>query len=646
MKTKIPVRKKKYQHDFRYTHLTTFDFSQTRPVSVIPCLEGDNVKVNFMQTTQMSPLAVPTYGSFDLKFSHFFVPSTSVFEHYHEYRMESQDTSLSQKKILPFTQPWVFFQLLFGGEGLSYSSDAIQIDNEFETYGYVSGPLFVGDLSTLQDYGTIGICSSSGSGSSTVYDFNHDFVFAGKLFDVQEEFYNYWYIDLTLKGRQLLNIFEGLGYSIPRILSFEDSVGAEQCAHLLSDICDATPLLSFFRVFYDYIYPSEYLPALGVGGLFPYSSSQMYLEFSDLKKLLNLVFTSYRSDFWTSQFVSPNLASSGSNPFGAVANSTAYYPGNNLLMLSTNNNVNVIHQETSSKTQTLSSYALRWLESASDYVLRNNLAGSRFKEWMKVHFGLFTEAETKFCSQFIKSDSSNIVIRRIVNQAETSQMLLGELGGEGSSGGSYTFSYDAKEDGFIISLAVLIPQVGYVHGCAPWTIYPSSPKDLYLEEFDSVGYEAVPRKLLYSKVGLRSFDGSLPTDAGGSTIAGDSMAPNSVFGYLPRNSYRYRYMPDLLTGDFAVNSRNALLGSYHTFRDLTPYAVSDTLKNNLNWKQITTDFDRVFAVPSNDERNFVDHFITIFNFHVHKTSVVKSASDSLPLFDKSGEDVNIEYMGN
>lgn len=631
MKITMPTASnKRYNHHFQFPHLTTFDFAQIRPISVIPCIAGDKVKVNYRQTTLMSPLAVPTYGSFDLKFSSYFVPTTSIWHRYEDYRREGRDSSIASNP--PSIDLLTFFETIFSGDGVfsPYDCSVYYDSQQYNVYGFIDN--LDPDSSTLKEYATLGIVDEDSSDP-----FAHDFVFAGRV-SGENDFY-YWYLDLTIKGRNLLNIFEGLGYAIPRVLTFSTMTASQVCYSYLNSPSDASPLLSFFRVLYDYVYPSEYLDALGVGKYFGEDVS--VLQVDDINKLFELVFNAYKHDFWTSLFVGPN-SSTSSSPVGAQSLTTLEAN----LQIGQSSNTNYVQQNSPAISTTMTSNVLRWLESASDYVLRNNLAGSRFADWMRAHFGFVTSQENKNISKFIKSSSDTVVIRAVQNQSESSQMLLGELAGQGSSQGGSGFSYDCKEDGFIIILATLVPQIGYVFGNAPWTIYPTDQKDLYTPEFDSLGYEGVPRQLLFSRYGLRSFDGITPMEKSGLPISSSMIDANSIFGYAPRYSYRYRFMPDMMTGDFALNSRNSVLGSYHTFRDLTPYALAGTLNNNLNFKLIDTDFDRVFAVPSNDERNFVDHFITLFNFDVRKSSFVKSASDSLPFFDKSGKDEVFDFMGN
>lgn len=625
MKVNMPIalRKKRYHHDLSSTHITTLDVGDLRPTYVAPLLAGEKISLQYSQLTRLSSLQVPTFGNFSIRSAAYFVPYTTIWRRYEEWRKTGNDQSMSSDKSMPLVMMYNLFEPLGITTTISDYRPLLSVTGSNSFIEWESDMTYQNDDVTSWY-------------NNNYANFSSDFVCASYS-DVSES--SVYFGNLTLKGRHYVNILESLGYNIPRILGGPfynvgdtgNSYFNNKFSSLWLYSLDATALLSFYRVLYDYVFPSRYVNDLAVGGLFGDTSS------IDWTALRELIFTAYDADWWTSLFVTPNTANGSVGSNGIVNNGSVLSPAESgSLAFGQTVNANIIDKTSGSAT--LSNYALRWLQSASDYVLRNNIGGTRFHEWMRSHFGFVTKMQDKDRSIFVKSFTDYVDISSVVSSTTTDYAQLGDQGGRGVSSGRNSLKFEAQEDGMFLVLTQLVPAVGYVHGLAPWTRYCNNSLDLFTPEFSDVGYEGIPSAELFSRCGVRLFDGSVPTPA-----QYTPRIATEPFGFAPRYSDRHKRGVDMLTGDFVFNSRNVDLGAYHTFRDVQ---ASKSKLNDLDFLQVGKDYNRIFSdVPSQiDGGSLYDKFFSVFHFKVDKTSQIPSMSDSLPFFDEKASE-SVEYMG-
>ena len=238
-------------------------------------------------------------------------------------------------------------------------------------------------------------------------------------------------------------------------------------------------------------------------------------------------------------------------------------------------------------------------------------------------------------STFIKSWDDVINIDPVTSQTENSGARLGDMAATAKGSISDKFHYDCDERGYLIFLSQVLPVTECYQGVKPWCHDIESPFDFYTPDFDGMGFEGVPLKDVY-------FGGS-------GTAKIDVTSPNAVFGYCPRYTNRYKRQNHYLSGDFRLNSRNANLEAYHTLRNLDyGKSAGDTLSLNRSFLEVDNQYNRIFAADPTDanRKSLYDKIFTIFRFDVQKYSHMLSVSESIPFFDKSGEKVEMPYLGN
>lgn len=431
------------------------------------------------------------------------------------------------------------------------------------------------------------------------------------------------YRKLTNKGRVMFNVLKALGY--PMKFALNSSTGWH------TNYLEALPLLVYARVLFDWLYPSIYVKQQNFGQIFDNALTE--LNEGSLQKICDLVFCAYDQDFYTNAWLKYNSPASGYS-------STSQFTAGDLTGVESNADTTGISAGSATSSTTITAAGLRLLQSVSDYVIRNNIVGSRFFERIKARFGFTTQENRHDFSSFLKVWSDDIKLMDVTATTETSSQMLGEQAGKGYSQGGGTLHFTANEFGALIFLSQIVPSIGYVQGQKPWTRPLNAPTDLYTPEFDNVGMQPLPKSELLSDGYHNTLNKS---------VVGLS---DEVFGFVPRYS-EYKHGFDFLTGDFTIPSRGMdTAGAYHTFR-LLDVPITDAqatdfdLLNDAEFRRVSNQFNRVFALDPQDSsgNSDYDHFFVGFNFGVTAHRNMLSISESLPLFNRSGKDADFDYLG-
>lgn len=187
----------------------------------------------------------------------------------------------------------------------------------------------------------------------------------------------------------------------------------------------------------------------------------------------------------------------------------------------------------------------------------NTLAGRRIAELLRAQgLGSYVD-ECK--SNFIGSFSLDLNIYDIPSQSDTYNEAsaegkhLGELGAFGRASGKHDdVKYNTSEDGYFITLLVVVPLGGYAEGIDEDALNLTKYEQ-YNEEFDSAGYEFNPKLLL---------QGSQPYSA----PIGDSVGSlDDSFGLAPRD-FKRKFGHSKLNGDFSLRSTRKSYDPFHLER--------------------------------------------------------------------------------
>lgn len=190
----------------------------------------------------------------------------------------------------------------------------------------------------------------------------------------------------------------------------------------------------------------------------------------------------------------------------------------------------------------------------------NTIAGRRIAELLRAQgFGSYVD-ECK--PNFIGSFSLDLDIYDLPSQSDTYNQAsdegkhLGEFGAYGRGSGSQDdVKFSTSEDGYFITLLVVVPYGGYAETVDEDALNIRKYEQ-YNGEFDSMGYEFNPKLLI---------QGSLPW----STPISDSSVGSldDSFGLAPRD-FKRKFGRSVLNGDFSLRSVRKSYDSFHLERVL------------------------------------------------------------------------------
>lgn len=604
MKANIPLGfdVKLNQQNLSFPVVQTLSINDARCVGCINMEQGERVHVNLSQFSRFAPLVAPTFGDFKLKTHVFWVPTRLVWSHYGEYMNASLDASFDAFK-----------------EPLNFS-----LCDLFETmteYG----------LLQLKDvFDTIDGYEKRGDGKPK-YDVN-------MWIDGSGESYNF-----SAFGRQIFSSLQALGYAIPLFVVGRVSGSSSHVEYKFyhEERYSLYPLLSLFRCFYDWLYPSQYVTQQGLGLFFLDDFHPQWRNGTQeerklwLSQMFTLLYNAYDKSFFTSLWARPNQVSQntsgnrGTSMIGNVRTVDAHGYDNTIVADADSTSISISPGEYET---TFSADAIRWMEKVSDFLLRSNIGGTRVREFLKAHFG-YAPSEMRNCSQWLRTFTDNVVIQDVTNLSATSA-VLGEQGGKGHSYGSGSLKFEASERGMLIFITQVVPKIGYYQGIDKYCRAIKSRFDLFLHDFDSATMVGVPRSSLFAQYRDYSDLEKVPL-----------WSYNDVLGYAPNDAER-KFKRAVLSGDFLFNSRNTGLDSYHTMRDVL-FGRND-LALDSKFLEADNQTQRIFAYTGEDTANGYAQYDKIFNemfFEVTKYSHAKSLSESLPFFDEDGKRVSVEYQG-
>lgn len=308
---------------------------------------------------------------------------------------------------------------------------------------------------------------------------------------------------------------------------------------------------------------------------------------------------------------------------------------------------------------------LEALKRAYVYINKYSVAGKAIAEILRMNgLGKYVD---ECAGRFIDANEDSIKISDVVATAQTNadnqadSVKLGQYGGRGLGLAEKQFSFSTDKHGYLIVLSSIVPEAGYVN--APDLTLEDVTKDsMFQGQFDGLGYEALPKKIL-----------------GGSHVLSTGLSTgNDTFGFLPTFS-RYKFVSNKANGDFRLNSMRAslrpyTLDKYIPINEANPYYTADVVGTGTrevtvctrnygygdlpnageDWRYVNKycwngDFNRIFAAeddgvewigvyPNNNAHLFnsfsYDNFLTHNVFQITYWAPMKPIEDSYGTIDE------------
>lgn len=474
-------------------------------------------------------------------------------------------------------------------------------------------------------------------------------------------------------GKRIRKALLGAGYQ----LNFD----TDECVSLM-------PLFALHKAWYELFglqlfenyedtYANKILQRYDNENVDKYSFAQTQLNYLDdlfgfAVELGSLWYTE-KSDFVNAH--TANITSNVKNPaintfidvYGAsdgkqVASQNLYGPLDNLGVQETdvgkNGHIRTITQNHGQLDSELLKRLYKWTN-------RNSIVGQRVRDLL-VQQGLSDYVDE--CEpRFIGYDDTHIQISDVVSNSDTFEAansstpehgaILGEYGGRGLQYvDSKQFTFEAKEYGFWVCLAVVVPEAGYCQAL-DGNVLCCNKTDFYQPEFDGLGMEANPKLLVCADspvanpaIGmgndLRSTFGFAPR------YSRLKVAPNVINGDFSLRSTRQDYEPYTLDRLFEINGKNSTSVDssgtrsvlIHEKFDVADFPIAGNIWRYIGRYPFLTNFNRIFANVgqlgkiSEDEVTKVDYSHELTNcqsdnFMVHNTVHMDYWAPMLPIED-------------
>jgi hypothetical protein len=203
------------------------------------------------------------------------------------------------------------------------------------------------------------------------------------------------------------------------------------------------------------------------------------------------------------------------------------------------------------------------LNRLNEYLIRNNISGNRYNEFIMAHFGERVPDLRVDRPDYIVGVKTPVQVSELLNTANNQGFQSGQANAYAQGNSN---NYQVTEHGIIMGIFTMIPSIGYT-SATPKLLHKLDRFDYFLPVFDAMGEQEIKNKELVA----------------------NHTNPEGTFGYVPRYS-EYRLPFNLSTGQLATT-----LKQMHLNRDLP---------NNTNLNASFFDanpINRIFVNTSNTD---------------------------------------------
>lgn len=579
-KISVGVKTKKYTHHIPFDNNTTMQFGVIQPLFHQFLNSNDRLSSDVRQLVRLSPLPVPTFGRMHLENNIKFVKMSDIYPAYEAY-LSHQFVNTSHSQYVPMELPFVTPALLCLWL-LKYSVYTTYKRNTDGNYAITTLPADYQTLSgTLFDPHTGKTSYNLQNFCTPQFTTNVSPDGADYIVYSPDEKYIYCF-RFTNAARRLRSILVGLGYTYDLDVT---------------DKLDVTPLLAFYKAYYDTYAPSRDSSWTQtacfrlVNFIYDYNLSAISTLFED--SLTGSITDSIRKsafqfldDLLNCWYVEPlNYVSSHRLKPGDNRAASAYNPAQ--IDMEGNFVDPLLYDDVERtlpdiNTNSLNALAIRQVLKLSRFITKDSVIGQKVSTWLKAHFNANVDNS-------IFKDSTNIVTTRVncsINDVfSTSDTLsdnggetLGAYAGKGLGFDNSGFDFTAPSFGYVICLSCIVPDANFFQGYDP-TLSAIKPDQRPNADFDAFGYEVTP---LASIAPLN--DVSLSQRA--------VKISKKSFGFVPRYT-SFKTRKDIINGDMSRRGSINGFAPYYLDKILTSQLVDATEVS----KGVYTVIDRSSALP-------------------------------------------------
>ncbi len=570
--------------DLSHNHITTLDFNQILPIQSTDCIIGDKHHVEISPFIRLAPLAVPTFGNFNLRLVTFFVPYYQVFKHFDSFMSGIDFVGSTNTQVLPRI-------------------------NMTKLYA---------ELTKLPD------CKSvSNPSSEDAYDIAFVHKVTNGIQDIK-------YYKLGTTSKYIYKTLCILGYPCN---SFDNTVNATYL--------NALPLLCFLKGFNDWMtlsanYNNSILTNFIENPYYDSGSGYLFREVnaSVLMSILNTyLHPLIGSDYFTNAY-NFALSSTDATPYKSVDEGFFNRLRDNKTdnISSVNSTKDYTYIQIGEENFELPQYRLKFLQSIDRFIRRNQLAGTKAAQRIYATFGLKSQDFRSNYATIVNQTSIPFQVGDVTATAANADpaLGLGTYAGQSVASGKYSFDFECPDFGFLFTIGFVDVKAQY-RTAIPATNLKTHYLDFYQPDFDGVGLMPISRSQLFTNPKAETF-------AGINSVRPSNV--NQVFGFVPRYE-EYRQEFDKVSGDFNLFST---MDSWHFARNFDQtFKTIGVLPQSHQFQFIGTEFDRIFTSDITDSATIYDHFFSVFHIEHHSVRPIKSRAGSLDLPDGQ---ITLQSLGN
>lgn len=589
-KTQTPIASyRSSKQDLSAPHITTTDFMKLNVAKAMELVPGQRVNIEHSCFARFDPLEVPTMGFANIVTRGYFVPFRTIFPAWDDFNNDTPHVYSTGEVALVNNVPLISENVL---------STAF-LQSEFVTR--------VDDAAAAYDFEYIQY-----TGANTANDIT------------ERRKYNF-----NPQGRMAYNLLRQLGYTI----TFTNAA---------SGTYSLLPLFALCRVYVDNFYTSQYANDADSAWLLSLLNNNNYiidnidmLSVQDVIRLFRIVSkVSYTDDYFVNAWDKPNMPNDNLyTPVKILDITDAEGTRQQVQTNSTGDESNAPQLNADGQPlYNISQFALNALRKLTDYMKRNQIAGSRALDRYLARFGVKLQAEKLNRSVYLGYSTQRVQFGDVTSMSDTEGASLGSYAGKGLSYGEGNFSYETDEYGMLILVNTIVPEIGYYEGinrhCKHLTKF-----DFWTPEFDSLGVQALSKAEVYSPVN-------------GIELQNVADYHDQVFGFVPRYS-EYKVPYAQITGDFIMGSRNVGKDSWTLLRSVKPFVESVGSLNDFehDYNFVTSgdsnQYNRIFQITDNTH----DHINVMHFFKIDSYFPGKSLYDNYD-FENEGESRNVSLDVN
>ncbi|QCS36371.1 major capsid protein [Capybara microvirus Cap3_SP_319] len=626
-----------------------------------------NAKIHYKQGDfiRLSAMVAPTFTkSISLKTRNVFVPYNTLFEGFDDFISQNNSATWfkvgTYDKVPNCNNNWlalvllrfsVFNVYLAHQDAYALPSRLEFVTEEHLNPNYISGLFnilvsraginsndsFISNFFRKCELNSVG----SGQYPNPVTPLNSDFnLYIDEALAVSGETKDVVFcFRLNDAGKRIYKILLGLGYRL-------DFTAANDIYNV-----NLLPLFAFYKAYFDSYYPQRYLnykntwcyyllhylydqhvtdisnthefkyPTYNPSG---YTFPQILTNF--FEEELSQCFYTYAPDYYSSQL--PTITNSISDGLGSAA-SSGTSPN---VEITDNNFVHIRSSETSDSK--INAMHIKLLLKLQHYVNKNSIIGRNVTDYLKAHgLGDYTLLNDSMqLGDF--STSINVSDINVTANTETEEGGYSPVGsytgkGTGVRSSSDSVDFEVPSTGLFVSFCSVVPDLGYCQGVDGY-INTLSHNEFFHPEFDSLGFEATPKRNLTTNSEFQFLKG------GGESVIG--VSSNSVFGFAPRY-YSLKFKQNKIFGDMFIKSMRDSLLPYTLDRFIPSSVVGET--------DASEEFPHIYSIsaPLNSDIfcglhwrflgkfPWLSNYTRIFNNYIQKNNVgsFKRFDDNPPI---------------